>query len=165
MTLYNPQPVVTLGGVNWASDTINQITITGGRSSIDEQPRATYCTINLANYANRTPTLQLNDRVQVTVLDSSGNDPVLFDGYITDIQRTIIAHGSEGTVAGVSVTCVGPLARLARLATDATYPKAYDGTRINTILSDVLALEWDELDPDLIWDDIPPLLNLSLVHI
>lgn len=159
MTLYNPQPVVTLAGVNWASDTVNSITITGGRSSVDDQPRASYCKISLVNYADRTPSLQLNDRVEVTVLDSSGNDPVLFDGYVTDIERSVLHWGPQGETIAVDITCVGPLARLARLATDATYPKQYDGERIGAILNDVLALEWDELDPALIWDDIPSLLN------
>lgn len=163
MSSYDPSPIVTLGGVNWASDIINSITITAGRASVDDQPRSSYCTINLVNYANRKPTLQLNDRVQVSVLNSAGDDPVLFDGYITDVQRTVIAAGSEGLVAGVSVTCVGPLARLARLSTKASYAKAYDGTQVEAVLADVTALEWDEVDAALIWNDIPATYNWTSI--
>lgn len=156
MTVYNPQPTVTIAGREWTSNVIDRIAITSGRTSVDEQPRAGYATITLVNYTGITPTLKLNDTVHINVVDSSGVDPRLFAGYITDIQRRIIANGPNGHVNEVIVTAVGPLARLARFATAATYPKQYDGDRIASILADAYTTSWNELPGTLQWEDVDP---------
>lgn len=156
MTIYNPQPSVTIAGRTWDANVLDGITITAGRSSIDEQPRAGYCQIRLVNYTGVAPQIHLNDTVQVNVADSSGTDPRLFAGYITDIQRRMIGTGSKGRVNEVVITAVGPLARLSRFATAATYPKQFDGDRIAAILNDAYTTSWDELPATMQWDDIDP---------
>lgn len=159
MTVYDPNPTVTIAGVDWRSNILEQITITAGRTSVDEQPRAGYCTIRLVNYTGIPPTLKLNDPVQVNVDNSAGVDPRLFAGYITDIQRRIVANGTRGHVNEVIVTAVGPLARLARFGTAATYPKQYDGDRIAAILTDAYTTSWDEVLSSLTWATTDPALT------
>ena len=166
MTAYNPQPVVTVGGVDYTSDTINLVTITAGRTSIDDQPRAGYCTVSLLITDNTHPVILLNGLLRVAVVDSNGNDPYLFTGYITDVIRRIVATGNVGTAVQIDITAVGPLARLAKLETETGYPKQFDGDRMAAILGGVFTTSWDEVvpatgtwaavDPTLAWQTYDP---------
>ena len=156
MTLYNPNPTVTIAGREWASNVINSISITAGRSTVEEQPRAGYCTIRLVNYTSIPPTIRLNDTVHVNIANSSGIDPRLFTGYVTDVGRRIINTGTRGIVTEVTVTAVGPLARLARLGTESTYPKQFDGDRITSILTDAFTTSWNEVPAALAWNAADP---------
>lgn len=157
MTAYDPQPVVTIGGVDYTSETINFVQITAGRSSINEQPRAGYATISLVIIDGTYPAITLNDVVGVNIANSDGTDPHIFTGYVTDVTRSIQAHGVTGTVVQIDVTVAGPLARLAKLQTAATYAKQYDGDRITAILQDAFATSWDEITPTtLTWATVDP---------
>ena len=155
MGTYDPNPSVSIGGRTWNANVIDGISITAGRTNVDEQPRAGYCTIRLVNYTGITPTIRLNDTVTVNIANSAGIDPSLFSGYVTDVQRRIIGTGPRATVNEVIVTAVGPLARLARLGTQSTYPKAYDGDRIAAILGDAFTTSWDEVASTLTWATAP----------
>lgn len=156
MTVYDPNPTVTINGAEYTSNVINNITISAGRSNIDEQPRAGYAQIRLVNYIGIPPIIKLNDPVHISVSNSAGVDPRLFAGYVTDIGRRIIANGNKGIVSEVIVQAVGPLARLARFATEATYPKEYDGDRIARMLQSVYTTSWNEVDPALTWTTVDP---------
>lgn len=157
MTAYNPQPAVSIGGVDYTSETINFVQITAGRTTINEQPRAGYATISLVIIDGSYPAMTLNDVVGVTVVDSSGVDPHIFTGYVTDVTRTVQAHGVSGTVIQIDVTVAGPLARLAKLQTAGSYVKQNDGDRIAAILQDAFATSWNEVAPTtLTWAAVDP---------
>lgn len=157
MTTYDPQPIVTVEGVDYTSDTINFVQITAGRATIDEQPRAGYATISLLVIDGTYPIITLNSTVKVSIVDSNGVDPYIFTGYITDINRSIVAHGVTGTVVQIDLIVAGPLARLAKLQTEASYPKQNDGDRIAAILGDVFSTSWDEITPStLAWNAVDP---------
>ena len=159
MGLYNPQPTVEIGGISYTSLTIAQIQITAGRSTVDEQPRAGFCTIRLLNATGLTPVVQLNDTTHINIVTSAGSDPRIFSGYVTDIQRTVRQAGPNGLVTETVVTAVGPLARLARFGTAATYPKQYDGDRIAAILQDAYTTSWDEVASAITWNSVDPALT------
>ena len=147
MTAYTPNPVVTIAGTDYTADTINSVTITAGRSSIDAQPRAGYATVSLIIVDNTYPAINLNDLLRVSVVDSSGSDPHIFTGYVTDVVRRMSAAGNVGQAVQIDITAAGPLARLAKLLTEDNYPKQYDGDRIAAILQDVFTTAWDEVTP------------------
>lgn len=156
MTAYSPQPVVTVGGVDFTDDTINLVTINAGRATIDDQPRAGYCNVSLIITNNTYPEIALNGILQVAIVQSNGVDPHIFTGYITDVTRRIINAGNVANAVQIDITAAGPLARLAKLRTEATYPKQYDGNRIAAILQDVFTTSWDEVAPTtLTWAAVP----------
>lgn len=147
MTFYNPQPVVTVGGVDFTDDTINLISITAGRATIDDQPRAGYANVSLIITDNTYPTIALNSLLRVSVVNSAGIDPYIFTGYVTDVTRRVVAGGNLANAVQIDIVAAGPLARLAKLKTEATYPKEYDGDRIAEILTNVFTTSWDEVVP------------------
>jgi len=156
MTAYSPNPTVTIDGVNYTSETINQITINTGRVTVDEQPRAGFSTIILRIPDGTYPPIDINDPAYVSIVTSNGSDPKIFQGTVSDVRRSIVAKGSAGMLVDIAVTVVGPLARMARFNTSATYAKQFDGDRIAAILNDVFSSTWLEVSPTLIWSGVDP---------
>lgn len=160
MTAYDPQPVVTIAGIDYTSDTVNFVQITAGRATVDEQPRAGYATISLLVTDGTYPDIVLNSIVKVSIVDSSLAGQYVFTGYATDVVRTIIGHGVSGTTIQIDVTVAGPLARLAKLQTAASYAKQFDGDRMAAILTDAFTTSWDEVAPTtLTWAGVAPALD------
>lgn len=160
MTAYDPQPVVTIDGVDYTSETINYLQITAGRTTIDEQPRAGYATISLIVVDGTYPQIILNSVVKVSIVNSNGVDPYIFTGYITDVNRAIVGHGVIGTTVQIDVVVAGPLARLAKFQTAASYPKQFDGDRVTAVLADIFTTAWNEVVPTtLTWGGVNPAKN------
>jgi len=72
------------------------------------------------------------------------------------VERAITAHGITGTITTITVTMAGPLSRLARVQTAASYPKQFDGDRVLAILQDYEATDWTEVAPTLTWAAVNP---------
>lgn len=80
----------------------------------------------------------------------------IFTGIISDIDISIDAYGSEGSIARYSITAVGPLSQLNRhIVGGAGYAKEFDGTRIVNILTDAFLQSWDDISPLITWDALP----------
>lgn len=156
MTAYDPNPTVTISGIDYTSDAINSITINTGRTTVDEQPRAGFSTIILRIPDNTYPPIAINDPAYVSLHDSAGAEPKIFQGTVSDVRRLIVAKGPSGMLIDVAVTVVGPLARMARFNTSATYAKQFDGDRIAAILNDVFSSTWLEVSPTLKWNTVDP---------
>lgn len=151
--IYNPEPTVTIDGVSYTGRTVNSVSISSGRASVDEQPRASYTTIELLQLDETPVVVDLGARVQVTIEDSSAVSQPVFTGSVTDIQYQLV-HGNAGELTRISISCVGPLAWMSRFASDPSYAKEHDGTRIENILASVFAESWDEVNPATIWSAV-----------
>ena len=80
----------------------------------------------------------------------------IFTGIISDIDISIDAYGSEGSIARYSITAVGPLSQLNRhLVGAAGYAKEFDGTRILNILSEAFLQSWSDVGPLITWNNLP----------
>lgn len=160
MTAWDPNPQVTIAGIDYTSDTINRVTITSGRTTVDDQPRAGYANISLLILDNTYPTIELNSVVVVSVVDSASVHVPIFTGYITDVDRVIDKAGIRANTVLINITAAGPLSRLAKLLTEDSYEKEYDGDRITQILADVFTTAWDEVTPaTLTWSAVDPSLT------
>lgn len=154
--IYDPLPTLTIAGIDYTGETINAITTTSGRQTVDEQPRPGYATVQLIITDNSYPEIQLNDPAHITVKDSSGVDTRIFSGYVTDVARQVVRNGSYGVDVMISITLAGPLANLAKIETAPSYPKEFDGDRIEQILIDFQTADWTEVDPALTWATVDP---------
>lgn len=163
MAAWDSNPSVTIGGLTWDSRALNSISITMGRTSVDDQARAGYCRIQLLNHDNvPAGTLNINDLGWVTIEDSNGQPERVFTGYVTDIKRTLRDVGPSGQVAIAEFTLVGPLSRLSRRESEASYAKQYDGDRIADILEGVFSTSWAEVvPPTLTWANVDPAVTWS----
>lgn len=156
---WQPNTTVTIDGVSYNSQTVARLSLTAGRTNVDEQPRAGYGTITLIQTDDQHINIDLGARLQVDIDNSTGNPTSIFRGLITDVNRSLTKHGAYGQVVQISIQVVGVLAWLARFSTTTAYSKKYDGQRIADILADVFAQSWSEVNATLKWNAVTPTLN------
>jgi hypothetical protein len=128
-----------------------------GRESITDQPQPGYANVQLWTTAD----LPLNDitlstAVQIYIDKGTSGTQQIFEGIISDIDITLEAFGTQGSIAVYSLTVIGTLAQLAKRTAGATgFSKENDGTRILNILTEAYLTSWDEVSPTLTWDAVP----------
>jgi hypothetical protein len=164
---YTINPRVTINGIEYKDKTINGVTLTNGRTSVDEQPRAGYATINLVTADNDFPNIEIDQKVVVKVDDSSGNPVTLWTGWVSDIEASLGAFGSNGRLNSQRITAIGSLSKLnRRLVGFSGYPKEFDGERIFDIIKEGAGITWAEYQPATdTWADVNSLLQWQNVDI
>lgn len=157
MTDYEPYPTVTFGGTTtYADNTISSISIRMGRDDVMDQPQPGYASIRLWTDASEPLNVALSQSVSVSIDKGTTGTQEIFYGTISDIDISLDAYGSDGSIAVYSITAVGPLAQLnRRLVGAAGFAKENDGTRILNILSEAFLTEWDDVAPTLTWAGLP----------
>lgn len=165
MTAYNPQPFIRVNGVTWTGETLEGVSITAGRNQVNEQPRAGYARVTIltpdtANY----PDIAIDQVIEIGVLDTAAVEKILFTGQVSDIQVSLGAYGDTGFLVSTSITAVGRLALLNRLAVGgAGYPQELDGQRVERVVGEAIGLNY--VDYGDYYDDnevLPTRTNLIL---
>lgn len=160
MAIYSPYTTVTIDGVAYSGDAVNQVRVTLGRSNVDEQPRAGVGQVTLVTYDGQIPTVSLNSRVTVRVKLSNGStNHGVYAGYVTKITRSMRAAGASGYATDTTLQLIGNLAKLAQKPSDATYPKQFDGDRIFDLIYNTFGDTWSGTAPGLTWDDVDPTIT------
>jgi hypothetical protein len=156
VTEYTPYPKVIFAGVNeYADNTISNIAISLGRRDIYEQANPGIANVRLWTDADTALNVNLSDSVEIQIKDSTNAYQTIYSGFISDLDITLDAYGSEGSIAIYNITAVGPLALVNKHTTGAIgYAKEFDGTRVLNILSDVFLQDWTELPGDLTWSAV-----------
>lgn len=132
-----PNAVVSINGGTYQDETLAGLTINYGRTTVWEQARAGYATIQILNTANTNNTYEVNDPVTIEIDDSSGNPVTIFTGKVRDISAEMVAVGDSASVAVETITAVSVFAEMARVVVGTTtYPKEYDNDRIDRILTE-----------------------------
>ena len=157
MTEYDPYPTVTFAGTTtYADKTISSIAIRMGRDDVMDQPQPGYASIRLWTDASEPLDVALSQSVSIAIDKGTTGTQEIFYGTISDIDISLDAYGSDGSIAVYSITAVGPLAQLnRRLVGAANFAKENDGTRILNILSEAFLTEWDDVAPTLTWAALP----------
>jgi len=157
VTDYEPYPTVTFGDTTtYADNTISSISIRMGRDDVMDQPQPGYASIRLWTDASEPLNVTLSQSVSIAINKGTSGTQQIFYGTISDIDITLDAYGSEGSIAVYSITAVGPLAQLhRRLVGAANFAKEFDGTRILNILTEAFATEWNNVSPTLTWAGLP----------
>jgi hypothetical protein len=155
--VYDPYPTVTFnGGTTYADQTISSISIRMGRNDVLTQPQPGYASISLWTDASEPLDLSLSQSVSVAIAKGTSGTQTIFTGIISDIDISLQAYGSDGSIAIYTITAVGPLSQLNRhLVGGAGYAKEFDGTRILNILSEAFLQSWSDLSATLTWDGLP----------
>jgi len=156
MTLWQPEWRILIDTVDYSSSTLANLNITSGRTSIYEQPVAGYGYIELINFDNNNYPFTVGADILISIKDSSGTFVDLYGGFISDLEISVQSSGSIGVVTTARITALGALSKLARANWELALAKAYDGTQIYNILSDLLLNNWNEVAPALTWADYDP---------
>ena len=162
MTVFNPVWRVTIGGNEYQTAILANLTITSGRTNIYEQAQAGYTNIELINLDQSNVAIGINDSLTIELQDSTATFIPIFGGSIVDIAISVAELGNVAYAQRVKIIALGALARLPKALTDGVLTQDFDGNQILTILQDLLlnnwsevaaALEWATYDPTETWAD------------
>lgn len=164
---YTINPQVLINDVEYKDKTIQGISLSNGRTTVDEQPRAGYATITLVTPDDTYPEIEIDYRIQVRVDDSTGNDVVLWTGWVSDIETTVVNYGSKGWLNQQRITGIGSLAKLnRRLVGFDGYSKENDGDRVADIIFEGAGTQWVDYDPPTEqWQQVNPLITWNSIDI
>jgi hypothetical protein len=158
---YTIDPKVKINGVEYKDKTIDGVTLTNGRETVDEQPRAGYATITLITPNNTYPNIEIDQKVEVIVDNSIGVEQVLWTGWVSDVEVGLAAFGATGWLNQQKITAVGSLSKLnRRLVGGSGYSKEFDGDRVSSILFETAGTTWATYTPATdTWADVDALLT------
>jgi len=157
MTQWTPEWAVSINGAGDVTNlTLANLTITSGRTDIYSQPYAGYCNVEIINLDQSPIVMDINDQVSIKVKDSTGTFVNIFGGYVSDIDVTVSDAGSNGVSERIRVIALGALSKLPKSLTEGVLSKAFDGTQIYTILSELLLNNWNEVPAAETWANYDP---------
>jgi hypothetical protein len=156
MTLWQPEWRILIDDIDYSSSTLANLNITSGRTSIYEQPVAGYGYVELINFENNNYPFTVGADILISVKNSAGTYVNLYGGFISDLEISVQSSGSISYVTTARITALGALSKLARANWELALAKAYDGTQIYKILSDLLLNNWNEVAPALTWANYYP---------
>jgi hypothetical protein len=162
MTLFNPVWRVTIGGVQYQTAILANLTITSGRTNIYEQAQAGYTNLEIINLNQSNVLIEINDSLTIELQDSTATFVPIFGGSVVDVRIAVAEVGSVDYAQRITIVALGALARLPKALTEGVLSDDFDGNQIYTILKEVLFLSWQEVpqaltyatyDPTTQWQD------------
>jgi hypothetical protein len=156
MTVFNPVWRVTIGGVEYQTAILSNLTITSGRTNIYEQAQAGYTNIELINLDQSNVIIGINDSLTIELQDSTATFIPIFGGSVVDVAISVAELGSVAYAQRVKIIALGALARLPKALTDGVLTQDFDGNQILTILQDLLLNNWSEVPAALQWNTYDP---------
>jgi hypothetical protein len=156
MSIFNPVWRVTIGGVQYQTAILANLTITSGRTNIYEQAQAGYTNLDIINLDQSNVAIGINDSLTIELQDSTNTFVPIFGGSVVDIAISVAEVGSVDYAQRINIVALGALARLPKALTDGVLPHDFDGDQIFTILSQVLFASWAEVPQALTWATYDP---------
>jgi hypothetical protein len=156
MSVFNPVWKVIIGGVEYQTAILSNLTITSGRTNIYEQAQAGYTNIELINLNQSNVIIGINDSLTIELQDSTATFIPIFGGSIVDVAISVAELGNVAYAQRVKIIALGALARLPKALTDGTLVQDFDGDQILHILQDLLLNNWGEVPAALQWNTYDP---------
>jgi hypothetical protein len=156
MTAWTPTYKIQVDGYEVTDVTVANLTITSGRTDINQQPVAGYCQLQLLNFDNSSYDFTVGTSLSVQVTDSSNTYVPIFGGYISDLTVSVNRAGSIGYTTVGTITALGALSKLPKIVDNGVLTNDYDGDQIYTLLSGYLLGQWNEVPAAETWDNYNP---------
>jgi hypothetical protein len=151
MTIFNPVWRVTIGGVQYQTAILANLTITSGRTNIYEQAQAGYTNLELINLDQSNVPIEINDSLTIELQDSTATFVPIFGGSVVDVSIAVAEVGSVDYAQKIRIIALGALARLPKALTNGVLAKDFDGDQIFEVLKGVLFDAWQEVPQALTW--------------
>ena len=156
MSIFNPVWRVTIGGVEYQTAILSNLTITSGRTNIYEQAQAGYTNIELINLDQSNVLITINDSITIELQDSTATFIPIFGGSVVEVGISVAELGNVDYAQKIKVIALGALARLPKALTDGVLSQDFDGDQIYTILQAVLFNQWQSVPAALTWATYDP---------
>jgi len=155
MSIFNPVWRVTIGGVQYQTAILANLTITSGRTNIYEQAAAGYTNLEIINLDQSNVPIEINDSLTIELQDSTATFVPIFGGSVVEVAISVAEIGSVGYAQRISIIGLGALARLPKALTNGVLAKKFDGDQIYDVLKNVLFDSWQEVPQALTWATYP----------
>lgn len=167
MPAYVIDPKVLINNVEYKDKSLIGVTVSAGRTNVDEQPRAGFANIVLTTADNTYPSIEIDQEVVVKIDTPAGVATTIWRGWVSDIETRIPIHGETGWLNEQRITAIGTLAKLNRRRVGAGgYAKEFDGTRVYNIVYEAAGITWTNYTPATdTWADVNSLLTWQEVDI
>jgi hypothetical protein len=156
MTVFNPVWRVTIGGVQYQTAILANLTITSGRTNIYEQAQAGYINLELINLDQSNVAIEINNSLTIELQDSTATFVPIFGGSVVEVGISVAEVGSIDYAQRIKIIALGALARLPKALTDGVLSHDFDGDQIYTILQQVLFASWQQVPQALTWATYDP---------
>ena len=156
MTVFNPVWRVTIGGNEYQTAILANLTITSGRTNIYEQAQAGYTNIELINLDQSNVIIEINDSLTIELQDSTATFIPIFGGSVVDVGISVAELGNVAYAQRIRIIALGALARLPKALTNGVLNQDFDGDQIYTILQGVLFAQWQAVPAALTWATYDP---------
>jgi hypothetical protein len=156
MTVFNPVWRVTIGGVQYQTAILANLTITSGRTNIYEQAQAGYINLELINLDQSNVAIAINKSLTIELQDSTATFVPIFGGSVVEVGIAVAEVGSVAYAQRIKIIALGALARLPKALTDGVLSDDFDGNQIYTILQQVLFASWQQVPQALTWATYDP---------
>jgi hypothetical protein len=149
---WTPDAVVKINGTAVTNYTLEGVSISMGRETIDQQSQAGYARISFKDYPQTS--VAINDTVVVQIKNYSGTLVTIYTGYVTDVQASVLDAGGANLVYVTDIICTGALSKLANKdVNSAGYSEEQDGTRMLKVVTEAFGTKWSQLPTTQIWTD------------
>ena len=156
MSVFNPVWRVTIGGVQYQTAILANLTISSGRTNIYEQAQAGYVNLELINLDQSNVLIEINNSLTIELQDSTATFVPIFGGSVVEVGISVAEVGSIAYAQRIKIIALGALARLPKALTDGVLTQDFDGDQILTILTDLLVNSWNEVQAALQWQTYEP---------
>lgn len=157
MSLFNPIWRVTIGGVEYQTAILANLTITSGRTNIYEQAQAGYTNLEIINLDQSNVAIAINQSITIELKDSTDTFVPIFGGSVVEVGISVAEVGNVDYAQRINIIALGALARLPKALTEGVLSDDFDGDQIYTILSEVLFNTWQEVPGALTWATYDPI--------
>ena len=151
MTAWTPTYKILVDSQEVTDVTVANLTVTSGRTDINQQPVAGYCQLQLINFNNSSYDFTVGTSLTVEVTNSIGTYVPIFGGLISDFTIAVNRAGDLGYTTTATITALGALSKLPKLIDNGILSQDFDGDQIYTLLSDYLLGQWNEVSPAQTW--------------
>ena len=149
---WTPDAVVKINGTAVTNYTLEGVSISMGRETIDQQSQAGYARISFKDYPQTS--VAINDTIVVQIKNYSGTLVTIYTGYVTDVQASVLDAGGANLVYVTDIICTGALSKLANKdVNSAGYSEEQDGTRMLKVVTEAFGTKWSQLPTTQIWTD------------
>jgi hypothetical protein len=159
MSVFNPVWKVIIGGVEYQTAILANLTITSGRTNIYEQAQAGYINLEIINLNQSNVSIDINDSLTIELQNSTATFVPIFGGSVVDVSIAVAEVGSIDYAQRIKIIALGALARLPKALTDGVLSKDFDGNQIFDVLQAVLFDSWQEVPAALTWATYDPTIQ------
>jgi hypothetical protein len=159
MTIFNPVWKVIIGGVEYQTAILANLTITSGRTNIYEQANAGYINLEIINLDQANVPIEINNSLTIELQDSTATFVPIFGGSVVEVGIAVAEIGSVAYAQRISIIALGALARLPKVLINGVLAKDFDGDQIYEVLKGVLLDSWQEVPAALQWNTYNPAIT------